>query len=355
MSTKLRLSPSGPFAKASDLAANPQLGDFLTRDPNGNLLWSPPPVPPPPTFVMRRLYGMRVLDFSTSTPVAEQNGTFQSPYGTMAQCVADLPTGGTVLIVPNSYGYDAWNFTHTGTLTLVNMAGLWNDVNGNSDQYVVAPGFTSLNGGIVLMGIACSTSIDLHANNLWAKYSSFSGSVIAGAVMADSCTFDSTAELTVSGAENDFTNCYFNRPGLLMTVPDGPKFRDCRFSGANSVVISGGGGTLWFDQASFNSWAAMQCTSNGIYAEIGVPLSGVVATAANPALPAGRSLLGSAAVTGVYNQSAVMANFCGAVPPTGIVLDAHYALNTVEIYANNYTGGPLVYAGADVRWRILVP
>jgi|WetSurMetagenome_2_1015567.scaffolds.fasta_scaffold00908_19 hypothetical protein len=360
MRTKLRVSPSGPMAMAADLAPNPQLGQFLTRDANGQLLWDvpplPPPVPPPP-FVMRPMYQIRVLDFSTTTPLAEQNGTFQSPYGTMGQCIADLPTGGTVLIVPNNYGYDAWHFTHTGTLTLINLAGLWNDVYGNPDQYVVAPGFQSDNGGIVLQGIACSAGILVAVQNIWAKYSSFSGVIDCGSLICDSCTFDSQAKLTATGAENDFTNCFFNRLGLLMTVPSAPKFRDTRFSAANSIVISGGGGSLIFDQASFNSWAENQCTTNGTYLPVGNPLSGIVETGPNAALAPGRSLLTSVPVTGAYDQPAVIANFAGAVPPAGVLLDAHYTAvgPAVEIYITNYTGAPLAYPASDVRWRILAP
>jgi hypothetical protein len=142
-----------------------------------------------------------------------------------------------------------------------------------------------------------------------------------------------------------------------MTVPSSPKFRDTRFSAANSIVISGGGGSLIFDQASFNSWAENQCTTNGAYLPIGTPLSGVVATGPNGALAAGRTLLTSVPVTGAYDQPAVVVNFAGAVPPAGVLLDAHYTAvgPAVEIYITNYTGAPLAYPARDVRWRILAP
>lgn len=356
MTTRLRLGPSGPFAKAADLASNPNIGDYLSRDANGNLIWNPlPPPPPPPTFTMRQMYRVRVLDGATTAPLAEQNGTFQAPYGTMAQCIADLPQGGTVLVVPQNYSYAPWNFTHENTLTIVNLASIWNDVYGSSDQYVVAPGFESTLGGLVLIGVALSTSIDVHSFPLWMKYSSADGSIACGNIVADSCTFANVGAITAVGAENDFTNCYFNIAGQFLECPTGPKFRDCRFGQSCSVLIAGGGGSIIFDQASFNSWAEMQCTTNGVYTDIGAPLGGVVNTVANAALPAGRSLVADVAVTGTYNQPCVVCNFCGAVPPSGVTLDGHYSVGHVEIYANNYTGGPLNYPGGDVRWKLLVP
>lgn len=297
----------------------------------------------------------RVIDIGTSVAPASQRGTFSAPYSTMAQAIADLPAGGTVIVVPGDYSTQVWAFTSTGTTTVVNLAGLWNSIHGNPDQPVLAPAITAAH-GLVLQGIACTSTVTGPATFLWAKYCAFDAAVSVQAIIAENCTFDLAGAVTTTDPETNFIGCFFNRAGTVVTTPPGATFRATTFSLANDIVVSGGGGAITFDQASFNDFWQNTCTTNGTYTVIGSPLSGVAATAANPTLAAGRTLLATIAITGVFNQPAVVANFCGAVPPTGVVLDAKLAAGpAIEIYINNYTGGPLAYPGSDVRWKILAP
>lgn len=347
----MRVATSGTEATGKNYGNSPATAGLVLTSAGPDL----PPDWAPPVSPVARLTLTRVVDIGTSVALADQRGTFTAPYATMAQAVADLPAGGTVLVVPGDYGTQVWAFNSTGTTSVLNLAGLWNSIHGNPDQYVLAPAITSTH-GLVLQGIDCASTVTGPTAFLWAKYCAFDAPVAVQAIVAENCTFDLLGEVTTTDPETNFIGCFFNRLGTVLTTPAGATFRETTFSAANAIVVSGGGGTIVFDQATFNDFWTHTCTTNGTYVVLGTPLSGVEATPANPTLAAGRTLLATIPITGVFSQPCVVANFCGAVPPTGVMVDAKLAAGpAIEIYINNYTGGPLAYPGSDVRWKILAP
>jgi hypothetical protein len=68
----------------------------------------------------------RAIDYSTTVATADQNGSSAKPYKTIAQGVADLTTGGTLLIVPSTgYATEAdVTASSTNAISFVNVAGL---------------------------------------------------------------------------------------------------------------------------------------------------------------------------------------------------------------------------------------
>lgn len=346
----MRVATSGTEATGKNYSNSPATAGLVFTSAGADVvpIWAAASALPQLTLT-------RILDNGTPIAPAAQNGTFGAPYSTMAQCIADLPNGGTILVVPGDYTTQAWTFTHAGTMTIVNLAGLWNSVYGSPAQSVLAPAISSTN-GIVLQGIVCTSTVSALTATLWAKYCGFVAATTISSIVAENCTFSLAAAVTTTGADTHYIGCAFNFVGTVITTPPNATFIQTTFTPLSAIFISGGGGRVILDQATFNSFSEGLCTTNGSYLVLGTPLSGVVSTAANPTLAAGRTLLATVPVTAAFDQPTVVANFCGGAPPTGVLLDAIFAGGIeIDIYISNYTGVPVAYPGGDVRWKVLAP
>jgi hypothetical protein len=249
---------------------------------NGSAEYRPPGGAP---VFLNLLTNTRFVDVGTATPPASQNGNIESPFATLAAAVADLPSGGLLLVVPGDYTPEGTVALGANKYAICNLrtftgyagtrpAGM---AVPNEDDVLIGP-ITGIPVGTgsqdpqraVLVSLQGITATSFVGDDNLRCYASRIGTIGATSFEAEHTQLFGDVELN---APHAVTWIYLDHCDLMAAYTGGADWlvahtdqedgclftlRDCNVEKtlANVIEVDGGGtGSVQFDGATYYQWA----------------------------------------------------------------------------------------------------
>jgi hypothetical protein len=312
---------------------------------------------------MPALTNVYYLDVSSSAITGDESGHIEKPLRTLSQLAA-LPGSSSILVVPGDYSGAPVDFSSATSIAIANASSLWhNRIGGSAGTSVVLPRISCVNGDLLVQGCSCSSGID-QTNIVTLKQCNFASTVLCNyAFFEDSLSVNATVNVVIQG---DFANCIFHTAAPGNTVIAAANncqltLRNCTFrTGDNPVIaFASGSNNVNFDEESLNSFLAAGGTiTNGQYLPVAGPISGNASFGPLTLAP-GQTTVASLVLPDVFAPDVLaIAGVVTATKPGAFIISATYVAitHTLEIYADNYTGAPIVLTDAvTLRWRMIAP
>lgn len=312
---------------------------------------------------MPPLTNLYYLDGATPLPDGDHSGHVEKPLKTLDQLAA-VSGAASILVAPGDYSGAAVDFASATSIAIQNAGSLWhNRIGGASGTNVILPRISCVAGDLLVQGCACSSGVD-QTNIVTIKQCNVASTVACSYVFAEDSLFVN-ATLTIA-TQGDFTDCEFHTAAPGNTVIAAANtckltLRGCTFRAGDNpaIVFASGSNNVDFDEASLISFLAAGGTiTNGQYLPIAGPLSGTAAFGP-VSLATGQTIVASLVLPDVFAPDVLaVAGVVTSTKPGAFIVSATYVAitHTLEIYADNYTGAPIVLTDAvTLRWKLFAP
>ena len=171
---------------------------------------------------------VKYVDRTTTLPTANQTGSIISPFATIVQAIAALPSGGTIMVVPGDYTSEGALVFSANDWTLSSFDAHPNYVYGAGGPKSVSVGAISGPVSINMVGIVATSTVTTSAG-LTADSCFFTGAINAGFMDAFDCRLLAGAIMNIAIGMS-LTDCRIDAGVVNCSVAGISRFVDCELN-----------------------------------------------------------------------------------------------------------------------------